>query len=166
MLRVGANCIPPGEGHLRENICGELSLLHLIVLLHLRQKLSVGTKAAASNRFVLFSIKGPNFRCKASVPPGLSSSVPHSRSKLGVPIPKFISRSSILPSISFARRAYHLPGNINLFLYHLLQSFPIGSYNLNRGRTSRSTAHNHIGSLYLLESDSCDYPELRGVSHC
>jgi len=39
--------------------------------------------------------QGPNFRCKASVPPGLSPSVSHSRSNLDVPIPKFISRSSI-----------------------------------------------------------------------
>ena len=31
----------------------------------------MGTKAAASNRFVLFSIQGPNFRRKATVPPGL-----------------------------------------------------------------------------------------------
>ena len=149
MLRVGANCTPPYEGHLRENIYGELSLLH----------------TAASNRFVLFSIQGPNFRCKTSVPPSLSPSVPHSQSKLDVPIPKFISRSSILPFISVTRRAYHPPGNTNLFLYHLLQSFPIGSYNLNHGRTSVRRCMIILG-LFISSSDSCNYPELRGVSHC
>jgi hypothetical protein len=121
MLCVGANCTPPGEGHLRKTFAANL-VCYMIVCSTSIRNLSLGTKAAASNRVALFSIQGSNFRCRASVPPGLPPSVPHSRSKSDVPIPKFISRCSTLLSISFSRRAYHSPCDTSLFLYHLLQS--------------------------------------------
>jgi hypothetical protein len=124
------------------DMCGELSLLHMIVCPTSVRRPYVGLPKEicrwAPKRLLqtdLFSspykdlISGVSFSATRSPPRSLIV-------ELDVPIPKSISRSSMSLSISFARRAYHPPGNANLFLYHLLQSFPVGNNNLNLGRTS------------------------------
>jgi hypothetical protein len=46
---------------------------------------------------------------------------------------KLINKFLILLSILFARRFYYFPGNVYLFLYYLLQFFPVGNNNFNCG---------------------------------